>query len=1093
MKPIQLTMSAFGPYAGMTAIDFESFGTQGLYLITGDTGAGKTTIFDAIVYALYGEASGDVRKADMFRSKYARDDVPTYVELVFSYCGERYTVKRNPEYLRPKGRGSGYTMQKADAVLYYPDDREPVTKSKEVTRAVISLIGIDRRQFSRIAMIAQGEFQKLLLAGTEERSDIFRQIFHTGTYQTMQECLKTAVKGQWKEYDELRRSIGQYLDSIVCAEEASVIKQLETLRKAQWEGRIAEALALLERLCQDDKAALRALDEEIAAWDLQIQREDQRIGHIRKNNELKEKREECQRQLSEWQPKYKEAERRLQEAKQAAAECQRLAEQINERKKSLALLDELEQEKQSLAEGEQIVQKEAKRQKERKRQRQEWEEAFKNAQERLLSLADAGEEELRYRHQAKEIKERLTELKRQSEGLDASKNEVRRLEEECDAAQTQALQIKTRLDRLRTEQQSVLDADDRLLLLGSKEKTLIGQIEDLNALDAECKSYAARQTKLLLAQQDYQIAAENKARLREVYQDMEQRFLDAQAGLLARGLRDGKPCPVCGSLHHPVLAKIPADVPQKEELDQAKERLEKAQKQAEYVSAQAGHLAEQLKEQTETVARLAQQLPAIADGDLEGLPERLAAGFLQADQERQDLAKELAQARQAYERKKELDGQIRQQEEKQQAFGRHLQEKNQEMAAAKGRLEEKTRLLDETVSSIRLLEDMDGEVSLQRTWERLSEQAADLECKIRENRIRLRQKQELSEEIPKQEQRLRELAVSLQQSEVILTQQTERNAAGKRRIESLANQIGETQKEAAKEAIAGLKKRKESLEEEFAKAEQAYRECGAKQERLAAAVETLDAQLATNDEIGTLRIEEVCANREQIRQEQRRLLAVRDQKNSAYTANIGILSKIRLKRDSIMQAEQKYIWMKALSDTANGMLSGKQKIELETYIQMTYFERIIRRANLRLMKMSGGQYELKREDMQEGQNKKEKAGLTLCVIDHYNATTRSVKTLSGGESFQASLSLALGLSDEIQSHAGGIRMDSMFVDEGFGSLDEEALSQALKVLAGLTEGERLVGIISHVTELKEQIAKKIVVTKSRGKDGVGSQVRIEPG
>ena len=187
MKPIKLTICAFGPYADKTEIDFDTFGGNGLYLITGDTGAGKTTIFDAISFALYGEASGDVRKSEMFRSKYAREDTPTYVEFAFLYNGKKYIVKRNPEYLRPKGRGSGYTIQKADAELRYPDSRVPVTKTKEVTKAVTELIGLDRRQFTQIVMIAQGDFQKLLFAGTEERGDIFRQIFNTGLYQKLQE------------------------------------------------------------------------------------------------------------------------------------------------------------------------------------------------------------------------------------------------------------------------------------------------------------------------------------------------------------------------------------------------------------------------------------------------------------------------------------------------------------------------------------------------------------------------------------------------------------------------------------------------------------------------------------------------------------------------------------------------------------------------------------------------------------------------------------------------------------------------------------------------------------------------------------------
>ena len=214
----------------------------------------------------------------------------------------------------------------------------------------------------------------------------------------------------------------------------------------------------------------------------------------------------------------------------------------------------------------------------------------------------------------------------------------------------------------------------------------------------------------------------------------------------------------------------------------------------------------------------------------------------------------------------------------------------------------------------------------------------------------------------------------------------------------------------------------------------------------------------------------------------------REERYAAYKKNQGIYDSVQGNWQKLAAAEQEYIRVKALSDTANGALSGKRKIELETYIQMAYFDRILRRANLRFLTMSGGQYELKRQE--SGDNKKEKAGLELNVTDHYNGTERSVRTLSGGESFQAALSLALGLSDEIQSYAGGIRLDTMFVDEGFGSLDEEALEQAMRALSGLAKGDRLVGIISHVAELKERIEKKILVTRHRDREGIGSRVEV---
>ncbi len=291
------------------------------------------------------------------------------------------------------------------------------------------------------------------------------------------------------------------------------------------------------------------------------------------------------------------------------------------------------------------------------------------------------------------------------------------------------------------------------------------------------------------------------------------------------------------------------------------------------------------------------------------------------------------------------------------------------------------------------------------------------------------------------------------------------------------------------EKIRSLREKKEALEEDLKQAEKKAAACRSEKEKLMAAVETLKNQLALAGEEKTLSLLEVGARKERWQQEKEELSLKRDGKNSALTANLELCRKVKERRKDIAAVEETYIWMKALSDTANGTLSGKRKIELETYIQMAWFESVLRRANLRLLTMSSGQYELKREE--EGENRKEKAGLDICVIDHYNGSLRSVKTLSGGESFQASLALALGLSDEIQSYAGGIQMDSLFVDEGFGSLDEEALSQAMRALTRLTEGRRLVGIISHVAELKEKIDRKIIVTKKREKGGAGSSVKIE--
>ncbi len=347
-------------------------------------------------------------------------------------------------------------------------------------------------------------------------------------------------------------------------------------------------------------------------------------------------------------------------------------------------------------------------------------------------------------------------------------------------------------------------------------------------------------------------------------------------------------------------------------------------------------------------------------------------------------------------------------------------------------------------------------------------------------------------EVPEKDALLQKCLDDIQNTQLLLAAIKERTEARKKQADTLRSQLTAEKKEDAKAKIDALVIQKEALEQAYLKAEQAYMAIQKKHDQILAAIDTLNSQLDAAGKAGQCSEDEALVKKDAYVQKKKALSASRDQKNSALAANRQILKKVKAKQEDIIKAEEKYVWLKALSDTANGTLKNKQKIELETYIQMAYFDLILRRANLRLLTMSAGQYELKREDLSDkAANKKEKAGLELSVIDHYNATERSVKTLSGGEAFQASLSLALGLSDEIQAGAGGIQMDCMFVDEGFGALDEDALCQALKALVQLTEGKRLVGIISHVSELKEQIEKKIVVTKKRGGHGVSSFVRIE--
>ncbi len=1442
MKPIKLTISAFGPYAGKTELDFNCLGGQGLYLITGDTGAGKTTIFDAITYALYGEASGDVRKADMFRSKYAKEEIPTYVELLFDYGGKYYTVKRNPEYLRPKGRGTGYTMQKAEAVLLFPDGREPVTRAREVTKEVTALIGLDRRQFTQIAMIAQGDFQKLLFANTEERGAIFRQIFHTGGYQMIQEQLKADVRRQWKEYDELRRSIKQSMDDIVCMGDTPVSARLRQLGKEQFDGRIGDGMILLEELCEEDRQILEELKAEIRKRELQIQCEDQKLGTLYKVRQQKEALESSLMELKEQKPKLQQAEETFREAERSADVCESITRQVDELTSNLELFDKLQQEQEEKAKGEQELQRQDVERQLLTRDKQKLETELEAAQEALQKLAVAdeegrrlaeqtetvtrtrvlfrqqreslaqecdarkqaetslaqrenrltmlveeirqydtkltelsmcggalaegqgiredmdeigealasedtqykelkqsilqeetlikdlqlaesrlreaeerclseqeklqgvGEEELRCQHMVKECQARLLAFQELSRGLSALKKEVSETTFAYEQIQKQMQECEGELSLLKKEQAQISGTDSKILQLNQQKQSLDEQKRMLVELSASYRELEDVQKRLSQMQMEYQHALQEKRQAESAYHSMEQMFLNAQAGLLARDLKEGAACPVCGSIHHPIPAAIPETVPEKTELDQEKKKLAKAQAKAERLSASAGHLSEQQKNLNEKTNLLAVRFFGDEESKTVLLPQALQHEKERLEKEEQKINEKLDQAEQCKIRKEKLEKQIKEKETSQKELMPVYLEKEQDFSAIKGRYTEKKRQWETEIAAMQIpdtipvngddIEDylirqlqeceekretaqsekqrldsliqerikqeaeketlqkkveesrrrkadfegrekflqerirtdrekaerilrqaeiflhcrqanetdkadidfrtvstvdvtglrtyissyakhlkerehfLTGEVNRQKNMEkerqareecrnqctkevhelekklegirgRLTEKKESLyqslmnhgvvsreesidvltpdmtedalndmassveeklnmklhtlEAALEQNQKDLQSKANLEQEILEKHRQQQQLAEKLRQMELSVTRNTEKLYARNEKIEELTKHLKAQKKEEIVEKIRFLRKQREELEHILRSAEAEYKDCQRIYERLNATVETLKKQMAEEGDDEPVSEAETVSRKNQWQQEKRALEEKRDEKNAAYVRNHAIFRQVKTKQSEITEVEKTYQWMKSLSDTANGMLTGKQKIEFETYIQMTFFDRIIRRANLRLLTMSSGQYELRRMEENENASKKEKAGLELSVLDHYNATERSVKTLSGGEAFQASLSLALGLSDEIQSNAGGIRLDSMFVDEGFGSLDEESLSQAIRALARLTEGNRLVGIISHVTELKEQIEKKIIVTKHRGKEGISSEAVIVAG
>ena len=1083
MKPKKLVISAFGPYGEKTVVDFEKLGEKGLYLITGDTGAGKTTLFDAITFALYGEASGNVRETGMFRSKYAPDDVPTYVELTFIYQGKDYKVTRNPEYLRPKGRGTGFTLQKAEAELVFPDSRQPVTKTREVTKAITELMGLDYRQFTQIAMIAQGDFQKLLLAGTAERGEIFRQIFHTGIYQDIENRLREAVKGKWKEYDEMRRSISQYLDGVSISDDPEAESEWKELKKAKFEGKTIRGIELLAEVIGRQEEKLAGLKDQIHGIEEEIQKENKVLGEAKQRQKMKTDLEAKQKLFEELKPEVEKAVSQKTAAEEEAKGCEVLAEEIRELREKKAGLEAFLGKVQEAKGKERAIGEEKFTEEKLKQEKVSLEQALLENKEAQEGLKGVEAEKERLQNRLKEA------MGKGEKALDQAVKEKK-------AAEENVLKLEMTGNNWKLQKEEMIKQENALAQAAGNEPLLQMKSQQLQEFLLQAGQLELVQKKLAETQKEYENAVVVRNREREIYGHLEQTFLDAQAGLLAKHLKEGERCPVCGSDHHPKPAVLTDKVPDKEFLDEKKEVLDQKEENVQKLSALAGQFKEQSEELWEQYRNKAEQI--FGDAGAESLPEvkrRLSEAINNCDQKLKDAQKAAESLKKCQETKEALETNEKILQDK------LLQARNIH-SAAEGQMDLLIRQCIKNLQDEPKIQEMQQVPGIQSTNDienvvsRIKMFFAEL--KAQNNTVLEQIKADLEENGKKAEylNRLQAQAETMEDQQKKLSENISEKAL---LIQKLATQLEELKKQLEEEnkiygsvtaeeiedRLKGKMQNKLKLEAALAQAVETLNVLNAQSESLRSAIETLKSQIGSMQETSEGEIQEKITV---LSEEKKEWNEKYSRQYADLENNRCIYNNVQKNQGKMAAAEQEYVWMRSLSDTAGGTLSGKRKIELETYVQMAYFDRILRRANLRLMTMSSGQYELKRQE--KGESKKEKAGLDLNVIDHYNGTERSVKTLSGGESFQASLSLALGLSDEIQAGAGGIRLDAMFVDEGFGSLDEDSLNQAIRSLNDLAQGQRLVGIISHVGELKDRIERKIIVTKKRSSTGVGSQVQV---
>lgn len=874
MRPIKLVMSAFGPYAAVEEVNFDKFNSSGVFLITGDTGAGKTTIFDGISYALYGEASGgkNRRAGKSFRSDYAALTDETFVEYTFVHRGRTYKIRRNPDYQRKKLRGEGTTVKSADAEFQCIDTGEIVSGTDAVGKRVKELIGLDQNQFSQTVMIAQGDFMKILNAGSDERKALFQKLFNTLDYDNIQRKLKEKNDESLTALNEIKAFIQVQLSHIMIDDKFTEKDILKTYISD--DKYIQQLIPIMEKMVNHQVASHKKsletsqkLNKQLKATEEELVRGESVNKDIEKLCSLKED----MNRLSETKQHISKLENQLKSAEKAAA---------------------LENDEQLLI------------------------------QNRKDIVAD--------KNRLKEYMEKLNQLE-----LKMPEYEKILKEATENAASTDNLKEKIRILR---------DGAEVLVEYMEATNKVSGASADMEKLLADSRQMDAEYTRV------------------------KERYYCSQSGLLAMDLKEGQACPVCGSVHHPCPAVLEDPVATKEDVEAAE------------------------KERSKAEAKLSKQEKKIAEQKAycDSLKQRLVQLNIEENSDVSKLVEEASQ----------------------------LEVRVQEITSAKSTAE--------------------------KTYEKALIDTEKLKATT----------QHLTESIDSKSCRGKEL------KDVFFA--------------GLDNSgfDGEEQYQAAKRS----EKERKSMDKEI----RLYQE-----KRAALDIQISDYEEKTKDkqwvELNELKKEKI-----RISTELEEAVSQERQQERMLENNREVLANLKTQYSRLENQRQETAVIMDLYQTVSGQKAGLYgKLTFEAYVQQYYFKEVIAAANKRLTLLTEGQFVLRCKP--QAKNMRSQSGLDMDVMDRSTGKWRDVSTLSGGESFMTSLAMALGLSDVVQSQSGQIRLDSMFIDEGFGSLDENALHQAINLLSKLADGKRLIGVISHVSELKERIDQKIIVKKTIN----GSQVEIE--
>ena len=995
MMPISLTLSAFGPYPDTITIDFESFQEDGLFLITGPTGSGKTMIFDAMIFALYGKTSGQIRQTDSLRCDHALNEISTFVEFSFSLHQQNYTIKRNPKYYLEGKK----TPKQPSALLTLPDGKM-VEGIKEVNQKMISLLGVDDQQFKQICMIAQGEFTKLIMASSDEREKVLRELFHSETYQKLEEKLKVHLKTYQDKYD------------LLLNKRKDLMQELQVEDHQEYLSKQTKLIASQQKEYDDLKKDLDQKKQQLQLYRLQ----NQRLIQLK---DLKQQFQDLKKQEND----YQELNKTIDTLKKAQETNYLYISYIKQQKKLQTLKLNQEDFLKQLKKLEKDYQE-------------------KKVQADFLTVKQQTKEKLQNQIQeTKQLINQIYQYQNDYQNLQTLKQQYRMLDEEHKLFLKKKEKFENGLQRDQERIQSEQQVQSKYELIKQQYVRLNEQKVKVHQLSDYYDQILKLNENKSDLQEDYTVVEKQVDHEKMQYNQMEKLYFRKQAGIFALQLKEDQPCPICGSLHHPHPAQIEKEDITKEKLDQQ---------------------AKKVKQQEHRLQDILQKI-------------------LLSNQKKEMLVKQT----------KQLSSELNIQEEiSKEIFIKeldHLSKDEKRMKKEYLELQDELKYIQKLKKSVALsLKDMSTyeskELKQTQSLENIQVQIHQLSGKL-DDSLRQYEIGEVNKNYQQVQKEYRQLSLEIETIQQDYEKVKNKYLEIKTKISSLNQQIIQEQ-----EIYDELDNKYHTAldafinEEEFLNLKTQINQISIlekKYQDYLISLKSLNEQIISlENEVKDSTYVDLSSLSETIKEVNQQLREKNDDLEKLkidYSLKEKMIKDIQKINQQLKKDEDTYQRYLDLYNLASG--KNNARVSIERYVLATYFENMLIYANVIMKQLSQGRYQLLRKD--DAGKGRSQQGLELDVFDQESGNVRSIKTLSGGESFKAALSLALGLSRMVQDYAGGIELNTLFIDEGFGSLDSQSLDQAMNCLMELHHENKLIGIISHVSDLKDRIERQLVVERKQ--------------